>query len=232
MITGGSTTDEGKDPELDTALANVAYSLSATTLVEGTADYVVVMSSSVQESSKFGEVAETKKDDPKCDCITSKLFPHRKSKCQKAKVGKSVGGMLSKVGNAVAPGIFVRNESDHQILVVLSQLSPLHWTVIKKNQTAHIKCGRVYFTVSTEFYNEKNVPTEAEVVARISLIAATTVFTGGLLGVGVVGGLSAFTSSKSVKMDGVLADGKCLVIAGRTNDSDLYELYIKGLESA
>ena len=139
---------------------------------------------------------------------------------------------MSKVGKAVAPGIFVRNESDHQILVVLSQLSPLHWTVIKKNQTAHIKCGRVYFTVSTEFYNEKNVPTETEVAARISLIAATTVLTGGLLGVGVVGGLSAVTSSKSVKMSGVLADGKCVVIAGRTNDSDMYELYIKGLETA
>ena len=119
---------------------------------------------------------------------------------------------LKKVGNTMAPGINVRNETEFPVLFVLSQLSPLHWARIEPGETHHIDCGRVWFTISTEVYDETTEPTAAGVALRISAITAATVLTGGLIGVGIVGGVSAVTSYKGVKMDGVLADGKTIVI--------------------
>lgn len=119
---------------------------------------------------------------------------------------------LKKVGNAMAPGINVRNETAFPVLFVLSQLSPLHWARIEPGETRHISCGRVWFTISTEVYNEATEPTAAGVALRLTAITAATVLTGGLIGIGVVGGVSAITSYKGVKMDGVFADGKTIVI--------------------
>ena len=56
-------------------------------------------------------------------------------------------------------------------------------------------------------------------------ITATTVLTGGLLGIGVVGGMSGITSSMGVKMDGVYSDFKCLVVRGVQHADGVYELY-------
>jgi len=106
--------------------------------------------------------------DTKCNCPTSYLFPHRKSKC----AGR-------KVLDTVAPGLYVKNESDFPILFVLSQLSPLHWIKVEPGVSKHIGCGRVFFTASVEIYNSETVPTQAGVALRLAAITTTTVFTGG-----------------------------------------------------
>ena len=79
-----------------------------------------------------------------------------------------------------APGLFIRNDTLFPILVVLSQLTPLHWLKVEANQTAHINCGRVFFTVSTAFFDEKSVPRQSLVALRIAVITAATVFTGNM----------------------------------------------------
>ncbi len=145
-------------------------------------------------------------------------------------------------------GLFVRNECDQSILVVLSQLTPLHWIIIKGNDSAHISCGRVFFTVSTEFYNEATVPTQSEVALRISAITVTSVLTCGMylyslpctthsfpctkgvIGIGVVGTLSALSSQKGAKVDGVLADGCCVVVHSKLDSVGILLPTIKSVE--
>lgn len=122
--------------------------------------------------------------------------------------------------NSLAPGIYIRNESPIPILFVLSQLSPLHWCKVDPNETVHLKCGRVYFTASVCIYSEDEEPTAIGVAARLTAITATTLLTGGVLGIGLVGGLSGITSSKGIKMDFVLADGKTMVIGSNTVQHD------------
>jgi hypothetical protein len=128
---------------------------------------------------------------------------------------------LKKAGEALAPGINVRNESEVPVLFVLSQLSPLHWVKVEPGETQHVKCGRVWFTISTDEYEEEEEPSKAGVAARIAAITTVTVLTGGLLGLGFVGTVSALTSSKGTKMDGVFADGKTVVIGKRDESNKL-----------
>lgn len=131
----------------------------------------------------------------------------------------------------MAPGMYVRNETEVPVLFVLSQLSPLHWTRVDPGETKHIECGRVWFTISTEPYNEETEPTGAEVALRLAAITATTVLTGGLLGIAVVGGISAITSYHGVKEDGVFADGKTVVIgAYMVEDSNIGALRFTAFE--
>lgn len=138
----------------------------------------------------------------------------------------------------LAPGLYVRNETMLPILVVLSQLTPLHWIKVEANSTIHISCGRVFFTVSTEFFDERKVPSQRSVALRIAAITLSTVFTGfyagAFFGIGVVGGVSALTSQKKCKVDGVLADGKTVVIAGTMHgiENNVYELFIHSIEMA
>ena len=126
--------------------------------------------------------------------------------------------LLKKIGNSVAPGINVRNETGIPLLFVLSQLSPLHWTRVEPGETQHIDCGRVWFTVSTQVYDRDIEPTAAGVALRIGAITAVTLLTGAVLGVGLVGGISAVTSVKGVSMEGVFADGKTIVVGTRVLD--------------
>lgn len=150
-----------------------------------------------------------------CNCATSRLFPHRANKCA-----------LRKAAVAIAPGINVRNESDVPVLFVLSQLSPLHWNKINPGEKKHIDCGKVFFTASVQPYTEEDAPTEAGVALRIGAITAAY-----MLGTfWLVGGLSAVTSACGTKMDGFYADGRTVVIRGRVNDSNVYELYFHALE--
>lgn len=164
----------------------------------------------------------------KCDCATSRMFPHRKEKCALKKSKESAKA----AGEVIAPGIRVRNETEHAILFVLSQLTPLHWARIESNETHHISCGRVFFTVSTEFYKPETEPTPEGVAARLVIITGATVMGGALIGIGLVGGASALTSYRPCKIDGVLADGKTVVVKGRTTEEGVYELYIDGVEFA
>jgi hypothetical protein len=133
-------------------------------------------------------------------------------------------------GEAIAPGIHVRNETDVPLLFVLSQLSPLHWCRVEPGETQHVKCGRVWFTVSTEVYDESTEPTAAGVALRITAITAATVLTGGLLGIAVVGGVSAVTSYKPCKAEGVFADGKTVVIKIVETDDGISKLQIHSFE--
>ena len=100
-----------------------------------------------------------------------------------------------------------------------------------QGQREYIKCGRVFFTISVAPYVEGKEPTATEVALRIGAIVTTTVALGGLLGIGLVGGISGATSVQSVKLDGVYADGRMAVIRGRKHeDTGVYELYIHSLE--
>lgn len=75
-------------------------------------------------------------------------------------------------------------------------------------------------------------PTAAEVAARLGAVITTTVLLGGVLGIGLVGGLSGVTSVRGVKMDGVYADGRVMVVKGRQiGETCAYELYIHALEN-
>lgn len=134
-----------------------------------------------------------------------------------------------------APGLVIRNESEWTILVVLSQLTPLHWEAIDPGHTVRMKCGRVFFTVSAEKYDEKKVPTKLGVAGRMVTITAATVGSAlvglGPAGLAVTGTLSGVTSVGSASINGVYADGKTVVFGGRINpDSGKYELYCEGTE--
>jgi hypothetical protein len=158
-----------------------------------------------------GQFSETDNLDAVCDCAVSRMFSHRKVKCS---------------GRLLAPGLNVKNESEFPILFVLSQLSPLHWDRVEPGATRKINCGRVLFTASTEIYDPATEPTVAGVTARLLMITAVTVVSGGVWGLGVVGAISGMTSAKGVKMDGILADGRTCVVRGRLTTVGAYELYI------
>ena len=100
-------------------------------------------------------------------------------------------------------GISVRNESDVPLLVVCSQLTPLHWGKCLPGETWNAKneqkMGKVWFTVSVGVYDHTQEPDGAKVALRIATITAATVLSGGLVGVGVVGTASALTSTMGVK---------------------------------
>ena len=189
----------------------------------------------------------------RCKCINSVFSAHFEKDCALKskknlvkglqlvgnKVAKGAKGAAagvakgaSKLGSTLAPGIHVRNDSPLPILLVLSQLSPLHWSRVEAGETVTIDCGRVFFTASCEVYNGSTVPTAAGVAARILTITAVTLSTGGLLGIGVVGGISGMTSSKGTKMDGVLADGRTLVVNGVANKDGVFELMFQSSEMA
>lgn len=129
---------------------------------------------------------------------------------------------LKKAGKSLAPGIKVRNESGVTVLFVLSQLTPLHWAKVEPGETLHMKCGRVWFTVSVDGYDEDDEPSAAGVAARIAAITTATVLTGGVLGIACVGTISALTSTQGTKMNGILADGKTIVIGSGENNQLIF----------
>lgn len=98
-------------------------------------------------------------------------------------------------------------------------------------QRKYVKCGRVFFTASVEPWIEGAEPTQAEVAARIGAIVSASLIFGGVVGVGLVGGISRMTSIHGVSKDGVYADGRIMVIRGRYLDGDIYELYIHATEN-
>jgi hypothetical protein len=84
--------------------------------------------------------------------------------------------------------------------------------------------------MSVGAYDPAQEPTGAGVAARLVAITTATVFTGGLLGIGVVGGTSALTSTMGVKKDRVYADCRCLVVRGVRHGDGCYELYFAAEE--
>jgi hypothetical protein len=116
------------------------------------------------------------------------------------------------------------------VLFVLSQLSPLHWNKINPNESKHIDCGRVWFTASAQHYAAEDVPTLEGVALRIGAVTTACVLGFPLVGVGLIGGVSAVTSCCGTKMDGLYADGRTIVVRGRVNADGVYELYFHALE--
>ena len=90
----------------------------------------------------------------------------------------------------------------------------------------------MFFTASIEPWVDGNAPTEIEVAARLGAVISVTLLMGGFLGVGVVGALSGVTSVRGIKMDAVYADGRVMVIRGRTiENTGVYELFIHAIEN-
>jgi hypothetical protein len=80
----------------------------------------------------------------------------------------------------VSSGIAVKNDTDIPLLVICSQVTPLHWGKVMPGETWNVdnkvNMGVVWFTVSVSPYEEKNVPTAGAVTATIVTLAATTIF--------------------------------------------------------
>lgn len=138
----------------------------------------------------------------KCPCTAGKMFPHRRLKC---------------TGRLLAPGMLVKNDTDHPILFVLSQISPLHWDRVEPHDTRQINCGRVLFTASAEFYNPATEPTALGVAVRLATMTVTTVFIP-VVGVIAVGAALGVTSAKGARLDGILADGKLITVTQQITD--------------
>jgi hypothetical protein len=65
--------------------------------------------------------------------------------------------------------------------------------------------------------------------ARIAAITAATIFTGGLIGIGIVGTASAMTTMKSKHRHGVHANGQMMVVTSSTNEHGIPTLFIDGV---
>lgn len=150
------------------------------------------------------------------------------------------------VSNAMVSGIKVRNETPIPILIVCSQLTPLHWGKIMPGETWNLnneqKMGKVWFTCQVSAYSQKEEPTAASVAASIAAMTVATpllILTGGVI---VAGGYLAEKTKGSVssgsdelsfsvvgtRRDGVYSDGSTLFVRGKLNDAAAYELYYAG----
>ena len=123
---------------------------------------------------------------------------------------------------ATQNGIQVRNETAVPLLVILSQLTPLHWERVDPGQVFNLgnrlHVGRVWFTVSVSLFDERNVPTMAGVGVQLAVVSASF-FTPigpvlGPLGAAVFGTMSAIASVRGVIKTGVYADGRLLTVRG------------------
>lgn len=151
-------------------------------------------------------------------------------------------------------GIKIRNESEVELMGVLSQLTPLHWNAdpIKPGETKHIHSGKVWFTVSISAFDKRALPSEVGVAGRLSVIVGATVISGVVLApitLAVVGGVSAASSNaprrarktlpwqvgeayklQGCRRGGQFADGRTLVVKGIEHADGLYQLYVARIE--
>ena len=115
-------------------------------------------------------------------------------------------------------GIQVRNETAVPLLVILSQLTPLHWERVDPGQVFNLgnrlHVGRVWFTVSVSLFDERNVPTMAGVGVQLAVVAGSFFTPLGAIGAAVFGTMSAIASVRGVMKTGVYADGKLLTVRG------------------
>lgn len=148
--------------------------------------------------------------------------------------------------------IQIRNESEVELMGVLSQLTPMHWCgPIGLGDTGKLECFKFWFTLSVNIFDQKRMPTQLGVAARLSAIASATLL-GGLFApaaLALVGGVSGVTSSPSAaarktlpwrvgdafklrgfKRDGVYADGRIIVVKGMSHADGTYQLYLDRIE--
>ena len=110
-------------------------------------------------------------------------------------------------------GLSITNETSVPLLVILSQLSPLHWSKVEPGETWVAKTGRVWFTVSACVWDGE-APSEVGVGLRLgAVLASTAVFPP--LGVlaAVVAGITS-TARGGAQMTGVYANRKSLCVRG------------------
>lgn len=139
---------------------------------------------------------------------------------------KGIGKVTNEITNpdshlrtmTVRNGIAIKNESAVPILVICSQLTPLHWGKVEPGETWNVgnvlNMGRVWFTVSVSVYDERNVPTVSSVVASIVALSASVIFLAGSAVFIAAATASGIMSVRGVSMSGVYSDGKTLVTRG------------------
>jgi hypothetical protein len=126
--------------------------------------------------------------------------------------------------------MYVKNDSTVPILVVLSQLTPLHWARVNPGQKLHIPCGRVWFTVNVEPYDEKKVPTELGVATRVGAMAVTCaipVMQALFVPVAIA---SVVTSNKDERIGGFYADGRTVIIKERYLHHKAVQVFVHSIE--
>ena len=132
--------------------------------------------------------------------------------------------------NSCTQGIQVKNETAVPLLVILSQLTPLHWERVDPGQVFNLGnrlgVGRVWFTVSVSLYDERNVPTMAGVGVQLVAVSAAFFTPLGPVGAALFGTASAVASVRGVIKTGVYADGKLLTVRGMADSrGDAYLLH-------
>ena len=136
----------------------------------------------------------------------------------------------------VRNGISVKNEGAVPILVICSQLTPLHWGKVEPGETWNVgnvlNMGRVWFTVSVSVYDEKNVPTVTAVVASIVALSASVIFIASSSIFIAAAAASGIMSVRGTSMTGVYSDGKTLVARGALQGDGIYALTLQNIDGA
>ena len=136
----------------------------------------------------------------------------------------------------VRSGISVKNESPIPVLVICSELTPLHWGKIEPGETWNsqnvLHMGKVWFTVSVSVYDEKNVPTVGAVVASILALTARFVLISGSAVFIAAATAAGIYSVRGVSMTGVYSDGKTLVVRGAMLGDGAYALTLQNIDDA
>jgi hypothetical protein len=157
---------------------------------------------------------------------------------------KGVGKVTNEITNpdshlrtlSVRNGIAIKNEGLVPILVICSQLTPLHWGRVEPGETWNVgnvvNMGRVWFTVSVSVYEEKNVPTVSAVVASIVALSASVIFIAGSAVFIAAATASGIMSVRGVSMVGVYSDGKTLVARGALQGDGCYAMTLQNIDGA
>lgn len=157
---------------------------------------------------------------------------------------KGIGKVTNEITNpdshlrtlSVRNGIAIKNEGAVPILVICSQLTPLHWGRVEPGETWNsgnvLNMGRVWFTVSVSVYEERNVPTVTSVVASIVALSASVIFIAGSAVFIAAATAMGIMSVRGISMTGVYSDGKTLVARGALLGDGMYALTLQNIDSA
>ena len=130
----------------------------------------------------------------------------------------------------------MKNDSEIPILVVCSQLTPLHWGRVEPGETFNpgnvLNMGRVWFTVSVSVYDERNVPTLTAVVASIVALSASVIFLAGPAYFVALAATLGIASVRGTSLTGVYADGKTLLVRGARCADAVYALTLQNADGA
>lgn len=92
-----------------------------------------------------------------------------------AAVRSAADAAAAAASNALVAGIAVKNESELPILVICSQVTPLHWGKIMPGETWNVHnvlgMSKVWFTVCVTPWDPKKEPTAAGVAASLAAVA-------------------------------------------------------------